>query len=77
LKLLHSECCGMSGTYGFKNECYQISQDIGSDIFKKIDMIKPDLVITDCEICKWQIEENTEYETIHPVTLLSSVIESE
>jgi len=76
LKLLHSECCGMSGTYGFKKECYQISQDIGSDIFKKIDKIKPDLVITDCETCKWQIEENTVYETIHPVTLLSRALEA-
>lgn len=74
LRLLHSECCGMSGTYGFKKECYAISQDIGSEIFKKIDKIKPDLVITDCETCKWQIEENTAYETIHPVTLLSRAL---
>jgi len=77
LKLLHSECCGISGTYGFKKECYQIAQDIGSDLFHKIDMIQPDIVITDCETCKWQIEENTKYETIHPVTLLSRAIEGE
>ncbi len=76
LRLLHSECCGISGTYGFKKECDQISQDIGSDLFMQIESINPDIVITDCETCKWQIEMNTPYKVLHPVSILSKAIVS-
>jgi glycerol-3-phosphate dehydrogenase subunit C len=71
LKILHSECCGISGTYGFKKEYYPISQEIGENLFKQINSINPDIVITDCETCKWQIEMNTSFEVVHPVTLLA------
>ena len=74
LRLLHSECCGLSGTYGFKKELYQISQDVGRDLFRRIDAAAPDLVVTDCETCKWQIEMNTPYEVVHPVTLLARAL---
>ncbi|MBF0224032.1 MAG: anaerobic glycerol-3-phosphate dehydrogenase subunit C [Desulfobacterales bacterium] len=74
LKILNSECCGIAGTYGFKNECNQISQDIGKELFKKINFIQPDVVVTDCETCKWQIEMNTSYEVVHPLTLLARAI---
>lgn len=74
LKLIHSECCGISGTYGFKSELYDISQKIGEDVFKRIDEVKPDVVVTDCETCKWQIEMNTPYETLHPVTLMARAL---
>ncbi len=74
LKNLHSECCGISGTYGFKKEYYQISQEIGRELFLAINKIKPDIVITDCETCRWQIEMNTPFETVHPVTLLARAL---
>lgn len=71
LRVLHSECCGISGTYGFKAENYEISQAIGRDLFDQIRNIQPDLVVTDCETCKWQIEFNTPFQVVHPVTLLT------
>jgi len=74
LKILHSECCGISGTYGFKKEYYPISQKIGENLFRQINSINPDIVITDCETCKWQIEMNTSFEVVHPVTLLARSI---
>lgn len=76
LRVLHSECCGISGTYGFKVENYQISQDIGKNLFDQLAAIQPDLVITDCETCKWQIEFNTPYRVVHPVTLLADAMET-
>ena len=75
LILLHSECCGISGTYGFKKEYYQVSQDVGADLFRRIESINPDVVVTDCETCKWQIEMNTSYEVWHPVMLLAKAIQ--
>ena len=74
LTVLHSECCGIAGTYGYKKEFSKIARDIGSDIFKKIESLKPDRVVTDYETCKWQIEMNTGYQTVHPVTLLSQAL---
>jgi glycerol-3-phosphate dehydrogenase subunit C len=74
LRLLNSECCGIAGTYGFKSEFHGIAQEVGSDLFRRIAAVKPDLVVTDCETCKWQIEMNTPYEVVHPVTLLDRAL---
>ena len=74
LKILHSECCGISGTYGFKSEYFPVSQDVGAELFKKITSLNPDIVITDCETCKMQIEMNTPYPVVHPVSLLARAL---
>ncbi|MBN2403219.1 MAG: anaerobic glycerol-3-phosphate dehydrogenase subunit C [Spirochaetes bacterium] len=74
LHILHSECCGMAGTYGFKSEFYNVSQKIGKELFDIINKASPDIVITDCESCKWQIEMNTPYKVMHPVSLLAMAI---
>ncbi|MEW5722062.1 MAG: anaerobic glycerol-3-phosphate dehydrogenase subunit GlpC [Thermodesulfobacteriota bacterium] len=71
LKLLPSECCGLAGTYGFKAEFHPIAQAVGADLFERIRALRPEVVVTDCETCKWQIEENTPYQVVHPVTLLA------
>jgi glycerol-3-phosphate dehydrogenase subunit C len=75
LVILHSECCGIAGTYGFKKEYYDISQGIGGHLFRAIDRAEPEVVITDCETCKMQIEMNTPYEVLHPVTVLARALE--
>ncbi|MFH1135376.1 MAG: anaerobic glycerol-3-phosphate dehydrogenase subunit GlpC [Pseudomonadota bacterium] len=74
LKLLNSECCGISGTYGFKKEFYSIGLDVGADLFRKIAEVDPDVVVTDCETCKWQIEANTTYTVVHPISLLAQAL---
>ncbi len=76
VKVLHSECCGLAGTYGFKKEHYQISQDVGKELFERIEAAEPDLVVTDCETCKWQIEMSTPYEVVHPVSLMARALTS-
>ncbi len=72
--VLDSECCGLAGTYGFKEENYDVSMKIGDDLFSKIRRSNADYAITDCETCKWQIEENTQLECIHPVSLLAEAL---
>jgi len=74
LVLLYSECCGIAGTYGFKSESYEISQKIGQDLFRKIERADPEVVITDCETCKLQIEMNTPYSVLHPVNVLTMAV---
>ncbi len=74
LVVLNSECCGIAGTYGFKNENYQISQDVGKNLFNMINSVHPEFVITDCETCKMQIEMNTEFKVLHPVEVLEMTL---
>ncbi|MBF0529830.1 MAG: anaerobic glycerol-3-phosphate dehydrogenase subunit C [Deltaproteobacteria bacterium] len=74
IKTINADCCGLSGTYGFKKELGEIAQTVGQNLFRALDKIQPDLVITDCETCRWQIEMNTPFRVLHPVTLLASAL---
>lgn len=72
---LISHCCGIAGTYGFKKEYYDYSQAIGQELFDDIRRNNPDIVASDCETCKWQIEMSTEYTVMNPVSLLAEAID--
>lgn len=75
LTILDSQCCGIAGTYGFKKENYKTSQDIGEPLFKQIEALDIDCVVTDCETCKWQIEMSTSKPCEHPISILANVLE--
>ncbi|MGJ7095434.1 anaerobic glycerol-3-phosphate dehydrogenase subunit GlpC [Vibrio hannami] len=72
--VLDSECCGLAGTYGFKEENYDVSMRIGASLFEQINSSDADYAITDCETCKWQIEENTKLDCIHPISLIAEAL---
>jgi len=73
--MLDSNCCGISGTYGFKKENYEASQAIGKPLFDQIKSVNPDAVACDCETCKWQLEMSTGYPVKHPISILAEAIE--
>ncbi len=75
LTVLDSQCCGIAGTYGFKKENYPTAQAIGEGIFRKIEASGCDVVSTDCETCKWQIEMSTSKPVVHPISLLAEALE--
>lgn len=70
--VLDSQCCGIAGTYGFKKENYETSQAVGEPLFRQIEESGADLVATDCETCKWQIEMSTSKKCENPLTILAS-----
>ena len=72
LTVLDSQCCGIAGTYGFKKENYRTSQAVGEPLFRQIEASGADVVATDCETCKWQIEMSTSKRCEHPLTILAS-----
>lgn len=74
LQVLDSQCCGIAGTYGFKSENYPTSQAIGAPLFQQIEESGADLVVTDCETCKWQIEMSTSKRCEHPISLLAQAL---
>ncbi len=67
---MKADCCGMAGTYGFKNEKYQISMDIGRELFERIKEYKPDAVVSECGSCQMQIEYGTGLKALHPAEIL-------
>ena len=73
--LLDSNCCGISGTYGFKKENYEASQAIGKPLFDQIRSVNPDFVACDCETCKWQLEMSTGYPVKNPISILADALE--
>ena len=75
LTILDSQCCGIARTYGFKKENYKTSQDIGEPLFKQIEALDIDYVVTDCETCKWQIEMSTSKPCEHPISILANTLE--
>ena len=77
LTMLDSQCCGISGTYGFKRENYEVSQTIGAPLFAQIKALAPDCVSTDCETCKWQIEMSTGVPVENPISIIADALDVE
>lgn len=75
--MLDSQCCGIAGTYGFKKEHYKDSQNIGESLFRQIRDLAPEVVATDCETCKWQIEMSTGVQVENPISIIADALDVE
>jgi glycerol-3-phosphate dehydrogenase subunit C len=67
---LDRTCCGIAGTYGLKQEKYDIAMQVGSGLFSDIRAAEPDLAVCDSETCRWQIAHGTGRTSVHPVEVL-------
>lgn len=74
---LESVCHGIAGTYGFKKENYNYSQQIGNALFEQITHAGVDSVATDCETCKWQIEMSTGVHVDNPISIFAEALDIE
>jgi glycerol-3-phosphate dehydrogenase subunit C len=74
LKILESPsaCCGICGTYGYKSEKYQISQDVGAPLFEFVRSAGAPFAACDSETCRWQIARATGIPTVHPIEILAA-----
>jgi len=70
----HARCCGLAGTYGYKAEKYDIAMQVGEEAFRFVREQGPDarLVVTDSEICRWQLEHGTHKPSRHPVEIMAA-----
>jgi len=64
------DCCGMGGSFGMKRKNYPISYAIGSKVWKMVEELKPDAVITECGGCGLQISSKTGIRIYHPIVLV-------
>ena len=77
LLMLDSQCCGIAGTYGFKKEHYDDARKIGEPLFRQIRDSRVDVVATDCETCKWQIEMGAGAIVENPISILADALDVE
>ncbi len=68
-------CCGISGSYGFKKEKYQIGLEVGKELFDTLNNSNCDIVITECGTCQVQIKHGTGKKVYHPISLIRKIIE--
>lgn len=68
---LDAGCCGLSGSYGFKQEKYPISMEIGQDLFNAVKSKQVKQVITECGTCQLQIQHGTGAAVYHPIQVLA------
>ncbi|MDW7675645.1 MAG: anaerobic glycerol-3-phosphate dehydrogenase subunit C [Bacillota bacterium] len=68
-------CCGLSGSYGYKREKYEMSMAIGKKAFDRIREINSKYIATDCGGCGLQLHHGTNRQVVHPAELLWSSYE--
>jgi len=69
-------CSGISGTYGWKEEKYETSMEIGAEMFEHMEDAEGDVGMTECPTCAMQMEHGTGYEVEHPLQLLEDAVGS-
>jgi len=74
LELSQADCCGIGGTYGYDKDKYDIAMSVGKTLFSQAQEFQPDIIVCDSETCRWNIEEKTSVQTIHPVQLLMKAL---
>ncbi len=63
-------CCGISGSYGFKKEKYEISMRVGSRLFEAMRRSGADISASECGTCRVQMRHGGGLEAVHPISLL-------
>ena len=68
-------CCGISGSYGFKKEKYEIGMTIGSELFQKIKDSKAFISCSECGTCRIQMTHGSGKPALHPATIVRARME--
>lgn len=75
VRAANAGCCGISGSYGFKKEKYQIGMDIGAELFQKIKDSDALIGTCECGTCRVQMTHGSGKPAVHPVTALRARME--
>ena len=74
--IYNSGCCGMAGSFGYENEHYDISMQMGEDtLFPKIRATDIETAIAAAGTsCRHQIFDGTNRKALHPATILRACL---
>ncbi len=69
-KIFEDHCCGLSGTYGFKEKNKEVSIKLGQLASKPITEYAPDAIVADCGACCMQLGFFTGIKAIDPSEII-------
>jgi FAD/FMN-containing dehydrogenase/Fe-S oxidoreductase len=74
--ILNTGCCGMAGSFGYEEEHYDLSMQIGEDtLFPKLRKLESDTIIAAAGTsCRHQIKDGVKKEALHPVEILRKAL---
>ncbi|MFQ5880166.1 MAG: Fe-S oxidoreductase, partial [Dehalococcoidia bacterium] len=64
-------CSGHDGTWGVKVEHYEASMAIGRRLFRAVEEMEPDVVVSDCSLAGGRIGEGTGKVARHPIEVFA------
>jgi glycerol-3-phosphate dehydrogenase subunit C len=67
-------CSGISGTYGWKEENYDVSMAIGEEMFEHMAAAPGETGLTECPTCAMQMEHGSGYEIRHPLEVVEAAL---
>lgn len=73
---VNRDCCGMGGSFGMKKVNYGVSQVIGQKVWRTVEKLRPDIVVTECGGCSLQISSRTASKVVHPLIIISKAYEA-
>ena len=74
--ILNTGCCGMAGSFGYEEEHYDLSMQIGEDtLFPKLRNLDSQVIIAAAGTsCRHQIKDGVRKEALHPVEILRDAL---
>ena len=63
-------CSGHDGSFGVKEEYYDLSIKVGRKAFRAIEEAEPDLVASDCPLSGIALTESTGRKSLHPIQVI-------
>lgn len=70
-----ADCCGQCGTFGFKTEKFDVSMKIGHSMAEAVKAAEADYTVTECGMCKNQLDQLTDKTVKHPMQILAESYE--
>lgn len=79
VRMIPSGCCGMAGSFGYENEKYELSMQIGELILFPAIRQEPEatLIAAPGTSCRHQIRDGTQRVALHPAEILRRALNSE
>ena len=74
--IIPSGCCGMAGSFGYEQEHYEVSMQVGEQtLFPAIRRADADVLIAaNGTSCRHQIKDGTNREALHPIQILRNAL---
>ncbi len=73
-----AECCGMAGSFGYKNDYYDISKKVGNHLGKEINeagfLANEKIILASGVSCREQILDETLKKALHPIQYLEKLL---